>query len=200
MWCEVMGCDGRVLHHHAVCDCTTKSVIEVPSANLQVAPSNNTHQGMPRDQFQVEIRNTAGSNTAAISEQPALILGFEGSRAEFSELVAEELRESLVTEEIDASFRYLSPGHRADEGVIGLTDRVTGAYVLEAKVAAEPIREVVQAVREYAEQTGQDARYRVAIQTETKTVAAFDKELLAVYDADGTLLRHDSLIPTGVEL
>lgn len=155
---------------------------------------------MPRGHFQVEIRNTPSSNTAAISERPTLVLRFKGSRAEFSELLTEELRESIATEDIDVSFRYLSPGHKTDEGVIGFTDRVTGAYVLEAKVAAEPIREVVQAVREYAERTGQDARYRIAIQTETKTVTAFDKELLAVYDADGTLLRHDSLIPTGVEL
>lgn len=160
----------------------------------------STSHGMERDQFHAETAATGEAATDGQPKQPVLRLHFDGSHDSLRRLLAGRLRDDIDAEEIDVSFRHLSPGGETDEGVIGLSDRVTGRYILEVKTAVDRVREFVQTVREDTERCGGDVRYHVEIQAQAETVTTFEKELLLVYDADGTLLRDASLIPNGVEL
>ncbi|WP_128904742.1 DUF5793 family protein [Halorubrum amylolyticum] len=155
---------------------------------------------MQGDQFTIGFTTTGLAGTGADSGQPVLRLAFDGSRDRLQELLSERLPDDINEEAVDVSFRGLSPSDGTDEGVLSLSDRVTGAYVLEIKTQEEPILEFVQAVREYAARTGHQAAYRIVMQANAETVTVFEKTLLLVYDANGTLRRHASLIPSDIEL
>jgi len=155
---------------------------------------------MERDQFHVETETGEEPATDEPLEHPVLRLHFDGSRDRLRQGLSERLRDDIAVEEIDISFRYLSSDGETAAGMLALSDRVTGRYVLEVKTAVDLVREFVQIVRDSADQMGHDVRYRVAIRAEGETVTTFEKDLLLVYDASGTLLRDASLIPTGIEL
>jgi hypothetical protein len=155
---------------------------------------------MERDQFHVETETVEEPATAEPAEHPALRIHFDGSHDRLRQELSERLRDDIAVEEIDVSFRHLSSDGESAEGILALSDRVTGRYVLEVKTAVNLVREFVQTVRESADQMSHDARYRVEIRAEGETVTTFEKDLLLVYDASGTLLRDASLIPTGIEL
>jgi hypothetical protein len=155
---------------------------------------------MQGDQFTIGFTTTELTVTGADSGQPVLRLSFDGSRDSLQELLRERLRDDISEEAVYVSFRSLSSSERTDEGVLSLSNRVTGAYVLEIRTQREPILEFVQAVREYADRTGHEAAYRIVMQANAETVTMFEKTLLLVYDANGTLCRHASLIPSDIEL
>ena len=155
---------------------------------------------MQGDQFTIGFTTTELTVTGADSGQPVLRLSFDGSRGSLQELLRERLRDDISEEAVDVSFRSLSPIDKMGEGVLSLSDRVTGAYVLEIRTQREPILEFVHSVREYADRTGHEAAYRIVMQANAETVTVFEKTLLLVYDANGTLRRHASLIPSDIEL
>lgn len=155
---------------------------------------------MQRDTFRMDVGKTGWLAAGGQSEQPVLNLYFDGPRTRLKELLTSRLRDDISAEELDVSFRFLSPASEADTGVFSLSDRVTGDFILECEGAADSIRTFVQTVGEYANRSGRDAQYEVQIRADTNVVASFEKELLLVYNADGTLLRHASLIPSGVEM
>lgn len=155
---------------------------------------------MGRDQFHVATTTVKETAIDAPPEHPVLRIHFDGPRDRLRQKLSERPREDLTAEEIDVSFRHLPTDEEPAEGVLALSDRVTGRFILEVKTAVDSVREFVQTVRESANQTGNDARYRVEIRADTKAVTAFEKDLLLVYDASGTLLRDASFIPAGVEL
>jgi hypothetical protein len=155
---------------------------------------------MERDQFHVETATIEETATDAPPEQPVLRIHFDGPCDRLRQRLSQRLREDLTAEAIDVSFRHLPTDEEPAEGILALSDRITGRYVLEVKTTVDPVREFVQIVRESADRTGNEARYRVEIRAGGETVTTFEKDLLLVYDASGTLLRDASLIPTDVEL
>ncbi|QLH82418.1 hypothetical protein HZS54_12680 [Halosimplex pelagicum] len=148
----------------------------------------------------MDVDKTGWLATDGQPEQPVLHLYFDGPRPRLKELLTSRLREDIRPDEIDVTFRFVSPTSEADTGVFSLSDRVTGDFILECEGKADSIRTFVRGVGEYANRSGRDARYEVQIRADTGVVASFEKELLLVYNADGTLLRHASLIPSSVEM
>jgi hypothetical protein len=155
---------------------------------------------MERDQFHVETATVEESATDSPPEQPVLRIHFDGPRDHLRQELSERLRDDLTAKAIDVSFRHLPTDEEPAEGILALSDRVTGRFILEVKTAVDPVREFVQTVRESANRTGNEARYRVEIRADTETVTTFEKDLLVVYEPSGTLIRDASLIPTGIEL
>lgn len=102
---------------------------------------------------------------------------------------------ALPAADVDVTYRETA-GERA--GVLALSNRLTGEFVLEAPAESGRIAALVEAV---IETDGADAgHYRLAVTTADGSTTTYEKETLLVYDAEGNLLRARSLIPGGVEL
>jgi hypothetical protein len=100
----------------------------------------------------------------------------------------------LPAEDVDVTYREIDGGER---GVLGVSNRLTGAFLLEAPLAANRVAALVEAVLET--KAADDGHYRLEI-VRGGEVTSYDEETLLVYDAEGNLLRARSLIPGGVEL
>jgi hypothetical protein len=147
-----------------------------------------------------QVRQSDGDAGATHSDRPTLVIQFDGSSDHLYEELTARLRENTSAEDIEVSFRFLGDGDDAETGVLALTDRVTGDYILECDGDPRTIQELIRAVREDTEYIDESAQYTVQIRSTTDRLTHFAKELLLVYDADGTLLRHRSLIPSDIEI
>jgi len=155
---------------------------------------------MERSQFTVRIAASESPTNDSGIDQPTLCLEFDGTADRLYEHLSSRLRDDLSGDEVDVSFRTVATTDQTDTGMVTLSDRITGAYILEVKMPTETVIEFVQDVRTYAGESGQDPRYTVQIRAEEKTITTFEQELLLVYDSDGTLRRHASLIPNDTEV
>lgn len=145
---------------------------------------------MRREYFTLTTR--LPSDDAAPSS-PTLAIAFDGALAELQEALTDDAGEPLPADAIDVTCRL-----QDDEDatcVVGLTHRLTGEFLLEVNAAAADVLDVVEAARRGEE----DGSYRVRVTTADGEYV-YDMETLLVYDADGSLLRRQSLIPSGVEL
>ncbi|MFC6865397.1 DUF5793 family protein [Halomicroarcula sp. GCM10025817] len=111
----------------------------------------------------------------------------------------EGLRERLSTatgtldaDEIDVTLRR-QPGD--EDGVVSLSTRLTGEYILEAAAPTEAILALVSAAEDR-----EDGTYEVRLTDSEGQSIVYEKRTLLVYDHDGSLLRSQSLIPGGVQL
>jgi hypothetical protein len=158
---------------------------------------------MRRDYFNLEIGNVDWLDGSGEPELPRVTIDFEGPAATLqSRLSGHDDDVPLSAEETDVAFRLQTALDADDaEGVVSITNRVTGDFVLELNEEAATVTTFVQAARRYAEQSADDdVRYQVRISIEGDEVVTYDKRTLLVYDKDGNLLRQHSLIPSGVEL
>lgn len=107
---------------------------------------------MERDQFHVETETVGEPATAEQPVHPGLRIHFDGSSDRLRQGLSERLRDNIAVEEIDVSFRRLSSEGETAEGILALSDRVTGRYILEVKTAVNLVREFVQTILESANQ------------------------------------------------
>ncbi|MFB6298336.1 MAG: DUF5793 family protein [Salinirussus sp.] len=99
------------------------------------------------------------------------------------------------SDDVDAAFRLQGgPDESGTTGVLSLTRRLTGEYLLEANAPATDVLGVVRSARE------RDGTYRIRIVRPDADPVILEKGTLLVYDDEGSLLRQRSLIPSGVEL
>ncbi|MFB6184218.1 MAG: DUF5793 family protein [Haloarculaceae archaeon] len=150
---------------------------------------------MRRDYFTPELRNVE-----ADEESPAVVLTFDGPSGLLGERLENGDGDPLEDGEIDVAFRYTTPVDADDAaGVLSVTNRFTGEYVLETNADATLVRDLVRAARA-DDGDDEEWRYRVCIRRDDEEVATFRKRTLLVYDSEGDLRRDSSLIPGGVEL
>lgn len=146
---------------------------------------------MRRDQFTLEVITGA----TAGGQVPTLTVTVDGS--------VEPVRDRLLEQgedDVDVAFRLLGDVTDADaDGVLAITDRITGEFVLEVNATAGAITTFVQAVRDNRE-AGDGDQYRLVIRGGDEELATLEKRTFLVYDDAGGLLRSRSLIPSGVEL
>ena len=130
---------------------------------------------MRRDHFTVE--------TDPARDPPAVAITFDGPAGTLAERLADD--GVPPAEDVDVVLRLHGPVDDTDTtGVLSLTRRLTGEYLLE----------VVSAARD-AEDT-----YAVRIERPADETVVYEKGTFLVYDEEGSLLRQHSLIPSGVEL
>jgi hypothetical protein len=156
---------------------------------------------MRRDYFDLTVE---GVGDDAGSRSPPLVrIDFHGPE----ELLRERLSggesdggDLLTADEIDVAFRLREPLGEADdpEGVVGVTNRYTGDFVLELNETATDVLPFIHAARDATDDG--DAKYRVEIDVDGDRLVDYDKDTFLVYDHEGNLLRSESLIPSGVEL
>lgn len=136
--------------------------------------------------------------------QPTLSLLFEDDPESLSRRIESKDGKTLSADEIDVTVRLHADLQDPEAtGVVAVTNRITGEYVLECNTDVETMIKFARAARRY-EETTDDERYRVKLSAEDvtgeTTVATYEKRTLLVYGESGELLREHSLIPSGVEI
>jgi hypothetical protein len=157
---------------------------------------------MRRDHFELEAHNIDWVETGDPPAEPKVVIDFNGPREALTDRLTAPDGDLLEASDTDVTFRLQDPLDDPDAtGVVGVTDRVTGDFLLELNEGAEDVLRFVRAAREYGQSTDDDGgRYGVVIRIDGETVATYSKSTFLVYDANGSLLRSKSLIPSGVEL
>ena len=152
---------------------------------------------MRRDYFELTVDGV--STDADEPTTPTVRIDFHGPAGLLRDRLTGSDGDLLTAAAIDVAFRLRDP-LSADEagGVVAVTNRFTGEFVLELNETATDVLPFVRAAHETAD--GDDASYRVEIDTEGEHLVTYDKETFLVYDHEGNLLRSESLIPSGVEL
>lgn len=151
---------------------------------------------MRRDYFTLTVRRPEEADG---DDVPALLVDFEGPVTELSSRLEGE-EGPLQADSLDVNFRLLSALESEDAtGVLSITNRITGEFILELNAAADDVLSFVQAARAH-EDDGDDDPYRLVVRADGETLGTYEKSTFLVYDPDGGLLRQHSLIPSGVEL
>lgn len=159
---------------------------------------------MRREHFDLNISNVDWLDSDGELQMPVLGIQYEGEASTLrSELApsTESDDSSIEPRAIDITVRlHGSPNDHHPNGVVAVTDRVTGEYILELNVDAEAVLTFITAARRYGERTDGAARYAVHLVATDGEAAMLEKQTLLVYGDDGELLRQYSLIPSGVEI
>lgn len=142
---------------------------------------------MRRDYFSLEVTDTGSGGL------PTAHVVFDGPSEGMAGRLTDASGDPLDADEIDVTYR-LQDG---ETGVFGVTNRVTGDFILELNAENEVVLGFIRAAREHGTE---DERYRIRVTTDDEPLLDHEKGTLLVYDAEGGLMRSDSLIPSGVEL
>lgn len=157
---------------------------------------------MRRDYFTLDVRGVDWVEAGDEPETPTVVIDFEGPPDEFKRRLTGFDGELLEAEQTDVALRLQSPlDQEGSRGVVSVTNRVTGDFVLELNEDAENVLQFIRAARAYGKQADADeGRYRVRIEIDGEELITYDKSTFLVYDREGNLLRQHSLIPSGIEL
>jgi hypothetical protein len=158
---------------------------------------------MRREHLELTASGVGWVETDGEPEKPTVHI--DATATEAANLLADRLTDAdesvLAAADMDIAVRLLE--HPEDEettGVVSVTDRLTGEFILELNENADDVLSFITAARKYGEQSDADGRYAVHITADGETLAEFEKTTFLVYNEDGDLLRRHSLIPSGVEL
>ena len=155
---------------------------------------------MRRDSVTLEVANVSWIGEGNEPRQPTLTITVEDEDSTLRDRLFDG-DAPLDAGDVDVSFRFqANRDESAGRGVLAVTNRATGEFILEVNTASEDVIEFVSAARRYAEQTDDASRYRTCIVAADETAADFEKRTLLVYSSEGELLRQHSLIPSGVEI
>lgn len=157
---------------------------------------------MRRDYFTLEVDNVDWVDEDGNPAKPTVTIDFEGPASTLRGRLTAPGEEILDAAETDVAYRLQSGEDEPDaEGVVSVTNRVTGDYVLELNEDADDVLRFIRAAREYGKASDEDdGHYKVDILIDGERVAAYGKNTFLVYDQEGNLMRQHSLIPSGVEL
>lgn len=147
---------------------------------------------MRRDYFTLDV--TTGN------AKPQITVSFEGPAESFEDRLLDETGMALDAEQIDVAYRLHDDAMDSGEsGVLSVTNRITGDFILECNANAGTITRLINAARENDGSTT-EGRYHFSIDIDGREVFACDRDTFLVYNTEGDLLRQHSLIPSGVEL
>lgn len=156
---------------------------------------------MRRDYFTLDVRNVDWVDDSDEPRKPTVCIDFEGPSSTFRERLTGTEDKLLAAEETDVAFRLQSSLDEPDAGgVVGVTNRITGDFILELNQEADNVLKFIRAARRYGESTDTGGRYHVQIKINGEDIVQYDKSTFLVYNSEGNLLRQHSLIPSGVEL
>ena len=155
---------------------------------------------MRRDNVDLEVVDVAWLAEGAEPRQPTLDVRVDDGASTLRERLLDD-GAPIESSDVDVTFRLHGSTDGSDvSGVVAITNRVTGEYILEVNGAADEVAEFVSAARRYGERTDDSTRYRIRLTADGESLADLQKRTLLVYSSDGELLRQHSLIPSGVEI
>lgn len=156
---------------------------------------------MRRDYFELEVTNIDWLAEGSEPVQPLVEIEFSGPGDTLRERLSDTDGELLDGKGVDVAFRLQDDldADSAAPGVVAVTNRITGDFVLELNETADDVLRFIEAARAYSE-TDEEGGYRVTVSIDGEALVKYEKRTLLVYDAEGEFLREESLIPSGVEL
>jgi hypothetical protein len=153
---------------------------------------------MRRDYFGVSFTNLDDETSEPL--QPTLSISFTGPREKFTGKLHRADGTSLAADEIDVSFRLKRPLEAdASEGVLSVTNRTTGEFILEVNLETREVLRFIRVARRFGNLSDAEKHYTLSVDDADETVD-FEKATFLVYSHTGELLHQHSLIPSGVEL
>lgn len=156
---------------------------------------------MRREHFTLAVSNVDWIETDEEPRKPSVSIDFTGPATMLRERLTGPGDDPLEAGETDVTFRLQEPLADDAAGVVSVTNRLTGDFVLELNESAENVLQFIRAARAYGESASDDGgRYEVTISIDGEEFVTYDKRTFLVYDDGGSLLRGHSLIPSGVEL
>jgi hypothetical protein len=158
---------------------------------------------MRRDYFELDVKQIDWVDAGGSPEKPLVRIDFHGPEGMLTDRLTDSDGELLDDAETDVAYRLQGDVDDPEAtGVVSVTNRITGDFVLELNEDAADVLQFIRAAREYGKSAadGDDGQYRVEIRTDDGETVIYEKRTFLVYDADGNLLRGHSLIPSGVEL
>ncbi|MGQ3412291.1 DUF5793 family protein [Natrinema sp. LN54] len=155
---------------------------------------------MRREHFTLDVNNIDWVETGGEPEKPAVSIDFTGPATMLRERLTGPDGDVLEANETDTALRLQGPLGDDTTGVVSVTNRVTGEFILELNEDADDVLQFIRAARGYGEDADDEGRYEVAITLDGDPFVTYDKQTFLVYDDEGSLLRQHSLIPSGVEL
>lgn len=156
---------------------------------------------MRREHFTLDVDDVDWVETDGEPRKPSVAIDFDGPATDLRERLTGPDDEFLDAAETDVALRLQGSLDSDADGVVSVTDRLTGDFVLELNVDADDVLRFITAARGYGEATsGDDGRYEVVIRVDGEELVSYEKGTFLVYDDEGSLLRQHSLIPGGVEL
>jgi hypothetical protein len=159
---------------------------------------------MRRDYFTLDVGGVDWVEADGEPTTPTVVIDFEGPPEEFNRRLTGFDGELLEAAQTDVALRLqsdLDDDNEETRGVVSVTDRETGDFVLELNERAENVLQFIRAARAYGKEADADeGRYRVRIEIDGEELITYDKSTFLVYDREGNLLRQHSLIPSGIEL
>ncbi|QCC48399.1 DUF5793 family protein [Halobellus limi] len=158
---------------------------------------------MRRDYFELDVKNVAWVDEGDDPRKPQVRIDFHGPKEVLEHRLSDPTGGYLDAGETDVAFRLQDSLDEPDAaGVVSVTNRITGDFVLELNESADDVLAFIRAAREYGRNApdSDDGRYRVEVSIDGEDLVTYEKQTFLVYDADGNLLRSHSLIPSGVEL
>jgi hypothetical protein len=156
---------------------------------------------MRRDYFTLDVRNISWVEDDGSPEKPTVTIEFDGPASTLRERLTGPEDEFLAATETDVAFRLQSSLGDDASGVVSVTNRLTGDFILELNEDADDVIRFIRAAREFGKDADADeGHYHVDIHVEGDPLVEYDKNTFLVYNESGNLLRQHSLIPSGVEL
>lgn len=156
---------------------------------------------MRRDYFELDVENVSWVDTGDDPQKPTVYIDFHGPKAVLEDRLSDPSGGYLDASETDVAYRLQDALEDPDAaGVVSVTNRITGDFVLELNESADDVLTFIRAAREYGRNADGDGRYRVEVRIDGEEAVVYEKQTFLVYDAEGNLLRSHSLIPSGVEL
>lgn len=156
---------------------------------------------MRRDYFTLSVSNVDWVDEEGDPRLPTVEIDFQGPESTLRSRFTDSAGDVLDAGDTDVAFRLQTPVDDPEAvGVVAVTNRLTGDFILEMNVSADSVLSFITAVRRHAEATDDDARYRVNVAFDGKHFVTYEKSTFLVYNQDGDLMRSNSLIPSGVEL
>ncbi|WP_290814203.1 DUF5793 family protein [Halovivax sp.] len=156
---------------------------------------------MRREHFTLDVENVDWVETDGEPRKPSVTIDFDGQATDLRERLTGPDDELLDGAETDVALRLQGSLGSGAEGVVSVTDRLTGDFILELNVDADDVLRFIRAARDYGEDANaDDGRYEVTIRVDGEELVSYEKGTFLVYDDEGSLLRQHSLIPGGVEL
>jgi hypothetical protein len=157
---------------------------------------------MRRDYFELDVTNIDWVDEDGDPSKPNVVIEFTGPTVDLRGRLTDHDDNLLDAGDTDVTFRLTDDVEDSSaRGVVAVTNRLTGDFVLELNQDADDVLQFIRAARRYGETTDDgDGRYRVELRVDGETLTVYEKSTFLVYSADGDLLRSQSLIPSGVEL
>ena len=152
---------------------------------------------MRRENFDIHVSNTEWASSDGEPRKPTVAIEFDGPGELLQSRLAGTGGTLVDADETDVNYRFHDG---EDEGVLSITNRITGDFVLELNADAEGVLAFIRAARAYGDHTDDEGRYRITVAQDGEQLLAHEKSTFLVYNDEGNLVRQHSLIPGGVEL